>query len=120
TTPGGAPRLRSAMFALVFGFRTWQSAALACLRQARIWPAATRRISLLPPAPHRHVDLPEESRLCMAELHPVGFLGLGTYVPERILTNHDLERMVETSDEWIVTRTGIRERHICADDKCTS
>src|SRR5262249_23544948 len=37
---------------------------------------------------------------------------LATYVPPRILTNADLERMVETSDEWILQRTGIRERHI--------
>ena len=37
---------------------------------------------------------------------------LGSYVPPRVLTNADLEKMVETSDEWIVTRTGIRERHI--------
>jgi 3-oxoacyl-[acyl-carrier-protein] synthase III len=38
--------------------------------------------------------------------------GWGMYVPERILTNADLERMVDTSDEWIRTRTGIRERRI--------
>lgn len=50
----------------------------------------------------------------------VGILGTGKYVPDRILTNHDLERMVETNDEWIVTRTGIRERHIAADDQATS
>ena len=37
---------------------------------------------------------------------------LGTYVPPRILNNHDLEKMVDTTDEWILTRTGIRERHI--------
>src|SRR6476660_3081622 len=37
---------------------------------------------------------------------------LGTYVPPRVLTNADLEKMVETSDEWILQRTGIRERHI--------
>jgi 3-oxoacyl-[acyl-carrier-protein] synthase-3 len=37
---------------------------------------------------------------------------LGTYVPPRVLTNHDFERMVDTSDEWILTRTGIRERHV--------
>jgi 3-oxoacyl-[acyl-carrier-protein] synthase-3 len=37
---------------------------------------------------------------------------LGTYVPPRILTNQDLEKMVETSDQWIVERTGIRERHV--------
>ena len=40
------------------------------------------------------------------------FTGWGMYVPERVLTNADLEKMVETSDEWIVTRTGIRERRI--------
>jgi 3-oxoacyl-[acyl-carrier-protein] synthase III len=39
-------------------------------------------------------------------------VGTGSYVPERVLTNADFERMVETSDEWIVTRTGIRERHV--------
>lgn len=46
--------------------------------------------------------------------------GTGSYLPERILTNFDLERMVETSDEWIVTRTGIRERHIAAEGELTS
>jgi 3-oxoacyl-[acyl-carrier-protein] synthase III len=39
---------------------------------------------------------------------------LGTYVPPQVLTNQDLEKMVETTDEWIVTRTGIRERHVLA------
>ena len=38
--------------------------------------------------------------------------GTGSYVPERVLTNHDLEKMVDTTDEWIVQRTGIRERRI--------
>ena len=41
---------------------------------------------------------------------------LGAYVPPRVLTNQDLSRMVETSDEWIVQRTGIRERRIAAED----
>lgn len=45
-------------------------------------------------------------------LRPVGISGLGAAVPERVLSNADLERMVETSDEWIYTRTGIRERRI--------
>ncbi|MCQ4086304.1 ketoacyl-ACP synthase III [Saccharibacillus sp. JS10] len=45
---------------------------------------------------------------------------LGTYVPERILTNHDLEKMVDTNDEWIVQRTGIRERRIAAENEFTS
>lgn len=46
--------------------------------------------------------------------------GIGSYVPDRVLTNADLERMVDTSDEWITTRTGIRERRIAADDQATS
>jgi 3-oxoacyl-[acyl-carrier-protein] synthase-3 len=49
-----------------------------------------------------------------------GFLGVGSYLPEKILTNHDLEKMVDTSDEWITTRTGIRERHIAAANESTS
>lgn len=46
--------------------------------------------------------------------------GTGSYVPERILTNDELAAMVDTSDEWIVTRTGIKERRIAADDEFTS
>jgi 3-oxoacyl-[acyl-carrier-protein] synthase-3 len=44
-------------------------------------------------------------------------VGLGSYLPERVLTNRDLETMVETSDDWIASRTGIRERRIVADDE---
>jgi 3-oxoacyl-[acyl-carrier-protein] synthase-3 len=47
-------------------------------------------------------------------------VGTGKYLPERILTNADLEKMVETTDEWIRTRTGIEHRHIAADDEATS
>ncbi|HSC15295.1 MAG TPA: beta-ketoacyl-ACP synthase III [Gammaproteobacteria bacterium] len=46
--------------------------------------------------------------------------GTGKYLPERVLTNADLEKMVETSDEWIKTRTGIELRHIAADNEYTS
>jgi 3-oxoacyl-[acyl-carrier-protein] synthase-3 len=46
--------------------------------------------------------------------------GVGSYVPEKILTNADLEKMVETSDEWITTRTGIKERRIAAANEFTS
>lgn len=46
-------------------------------------------------------------------------IGSGSYLPEKILTNGELEAMVETSDEWIRDRTGIRERHIAADDQTT-
>ncbi len=47
-------------------------------------------------------------------------LGTGSYTPERILTNEELSRMVDTSDEWIVTRSGIRERRIAAPEEETS
>ena len=46
--------------------------------------------------------------------------GVGSYVPEKILTNADLEKMVETSDEWITSRTGIKERRIAAANEFTS
>ena len=45
---------------------------------------------------------------------------IGTYAPSRVLTNADLSRMVDTNDEWIVRRTGIRERRMAADDEFTS
>ncbi|MEO6593566.1 MAG: beta-ketoacyl-ACP synthase III [Planctomycetota bacterium] len=56
----------------------------------------------------------------MASLTAVGVAGLGRYVPDRRLTNADLEKLVDTSDEWIVQRTGIRERRIAAPNQVTS
>jgi len=50
----------------------------------------------------------------------VGIIGVGKYLPSKVLTNADLEKMVETSDEWITTRTGIKERRIVAPDEATS
>lgn len=47
-------------------------------------------------------------------------IGVGSYLPKTVLTNADLEKMVETSDEWIVTRTGIQERRIAGPEECTS
>ncbi len=49
-----------------------------------------------------------------------GIIGVGKYIPERVLTNQELETMVDTSDEWIRTRTGIEERRIASDDVNTS
>ena len=46
--------------------------------------------------------------------------GTGSYLPEKVLTNDDLTKIVETSDEWIVARTGIRERHVAAEGETTS
>lgn len=51
---------------------------------------------------------------------PCSILAVGSYVPESVLTNADLEKMVDTSDEWITTRTGIKERHIAAPTEFTS
>ncbi|MFN7184518.1 MAG: beta-ketoacyl-ACP synthase 3, partial [Thermomonas haemolytica] len=46
--------------------------------------------------------------------------GTGSYLPEKVLTNDDLAKMVDTSDEWIAARTGIRERHVAAEGETTS
>ncbi|MBE9515454.1 MAG: 3-oxoacyl-ACP synthase, partial [Proteobacteria bacterium] len=45
--------------------------------------------------------------------------GTGGYLPERVMTNADIEKIVDTTDEWIVTRTGIKERRIAADGQTT-
>lgn len=47
------------------------------------------------------------------------FTGTGSYFPPKIMTNHDFEKFLETSDEWIVSRTGISERHIAEEDSCS-
>lgn len=56
----------------------------------------------------------------MKENRAVGIIGLGYHVPDKILTNFDLEKMVETSDKWIVERTGIKERRIAGNNEATS
>ena len=47
-------------------------------------------------------------------------VGTGRYLPERVMTNFDLEKIVDTTDEWIRTRTGVERRHVCAEDQTTS
>ena len=47
-------------------------------------------------------------------------VGTGRYLPEKIMTNADLEKIVDTTDEWIRTRTGVERRHVCAEDQTTS
>lgn len=54
------------------------------------------------------------------QLRRAGITGVASYVPEKILTNQDLEKMVDTDDEWIKSRTGIEERRIAAEDTATS
>ncbi len=53
-------------------------------------------------------------------LRRVGLFGTGSYAPEKVYSNADFEKMVDTTDEWITTRTGIKERHIAAEDEATS
>jgi 3-oxoacyl-[acyl-carrier-protein] synthase-3 len=55
-----------------------------------------------------------------AGLYSAGIIGTGSYVPDKVITNKDLEKIVDTSDEWIITRTGIRERRIAAESQATS
>jgi 3-oxoacyl-[acyl-carrier-protein] synthase III len=56
----------------------------------------------------------------MADQLKARIIGLGSYLPKRVLTNQELEQMVETSDEWIVSRTGMHERRLAADDEFPS
>ncbi len=63
------------------------------------------------PQPRTRTHLPKRT---------VSIIGTGSYVPERVLSNADLEKLVETSDEWITTRTGIKERRIAGDAEFTS
>lgn len=53
-------------------------------------------------------------------MKPVGIIGSGKYLPKKILTNQELEKIVDTSDEWITTRTGIKERRIALKNEATS
>ena len=53
-------------------------------------------------------------------MNRAGITSLGAYAPTKVLTNHDLEKMMDTSDEWITSRTGIKRRHIAAEDEFTS
>lgn len=63
---------------------------------------------------------PLHPRTSRPHLRSVSITGVGSYVPSRVLTNADLEKMVDTTDEWITTRTGIRERRLAASDEATS
>lgn len=56
----------------------------------------------------------------MINTKPVQIIGTGSYIPKKVLTNNDLEKIVETSNEWIITRTGIYERHLVEKEETTS
>ncbi len=61
-----------------------------------------------------------DARAIPPGLLPVHFLGTGSYLPERVMPNSELESIVDTSDHWIVSRTGLRERRLAAPDQATS
>ena len=50
----------------------------------------------------------------------IGYVGYGSYLPSTVVTNDDLSKMVDTSDEWITARTSIKSRHICSDEESTA
>src|SRR3954469_24155534 len=63
---------------------------------------------------------PRSSRRSAKPQRTVSIVGTGSYLPERVLTNEDLSKIVDTTDEWIITRTGIKTRRIAAKDEHTS
>ncbi len=63
---------------------------------------------------------PRSSRRSAKPGRTVSIVGTGSYVPDRVLTNAELSKSVNTNDEWITTRTGIKERRIAAKDEYTS
>src|SRR5882724_8049283 len=72
--------------------------------------------ALLPTNRRRFISLSNP----MPNKSHIHIIGTGAYLPTKVLTNHDLEKMVDTSDEWITTRTGIKERHVAARDEAAS
>lgn len=64
--------------------------------------------------------MPSAQATAPAPLLAAGITGLGCYLPQRVVTNADLEHLVETTDEWIISRTGIRERHLAAPHEATA
>lgn len=60
---------------------------------------------------------PGEKKITMLKGNPVKISGTGKYIPEKIMTNFDFEKIIETSDEWIVERTGIKKRHFASEEQ---
>src|SRR5690606_7876818 len=81
------------------------------------WPWRAARPPVRRPGPREgSTDMSEQ-----ASNHRIysRIAGTGSYLPEKVLTNDDLAKIVDTSDEWIASRTGIRERHIAAEGETT-
>jgi len=66
------------------------------------------------------MSVPTIPLVAVGALRTVSIIGTGSYVPEKVITNADLAKIVETSDEWIVTRTGMKERHMARPDEAAS
>src|SRR5437588_1407946 len=77
---------------------------------------SSRRFAVIMKRPPRASPQPHSGKL----RRTVSIVGTGSYVPEKRLTNADMSRIVDTSDEWITTRTGIKERRVAAKDELTS
>src|ERR1700743_2500979 len=86
------------------------------------WPAASRGGEAFQFRPKllTILDYPSDLENNLANLVRAKISALGTYVPPRLLTNADLEKMVETTNDWIIERTGIRQRHIVDKGVATS
>src|SRR5439155_339899 len=98
--------------------RRWRSKTRCGWRQSRLNSRWTRISSR-----RFAVTMKRQPRSSPRSAKPprtVSIIGTGSYVPEKILTNADLSRIVDTSDDWITTRTGIKERRIAAKDEQTS
>src|SRR3989338_6221461 len=72
------------------------------------------------PTPKRRKAPAKRRSAAPVKAKRIGIVGTGMYVPPKVLTNADLEKMVDTSDDWIRSRTGIRERHIIDPGMTTS
>lgn len=64
--------------------------------------------------------VPSNKRVRCGEMTNVGIIGMGSYLPEKVMTNHDFEKILDTSDEWITEMTGIKERRFAEEDMDTS
>src|ERR1700719_1146255 len=100
--------------------RRWRSRTRCAWRRSRLNSRSIRISSKKSAVTMNEVPRSRPRSRFGKALRTVSIIGTGSYVPEKVLTNADLSRMVDTSDEWITTRTGIKERRVAAKDETTS
>ena len=101
----------------MLGSPSWAPLSFPALPFGRLALPARRLILIItPPTTQRGPESMSESN----QLQGCAITGIGSYVPERVLTNADLAEMVDTNDEWITTRTGIKQRRMAAEGEFTS